>query len=111
MPVIDNKTFEELKQMSGADFIGELIDTFLDDGPKLIDSMKTAIQSNDSETFRRSAHSLKSNAATFGALELSAMAKELEDLGRANNLQIGNRLEILESAYHGAARELKELRP
>jgi len=36
MPVIDKTTFDELKQMSGAEFIDELIDTFLEDAPRLI---------------------------------------------------------------------------
>jgi HPt (histidine-containing phosphotransfer) domain-containing protein len=111
MPAVDNKIFEDLKQMSGADFIGELIDTFLEDGPNLIDQLKTASRSNDVESFRRAAHSLKSNAATFGAQELAALAKELEDLARANNLQVGNKLEALEEKYAAAARELEGLRP
>ncbi len=111
MPVIDKKTFEDLKQMSGADFIGELIDTFLEDGPKLIHAMKSAMVSNDAESFRRAAHSLKSNAATFGAHELAGLAKELEDLGRRNDLKIGNKLEAVEAAYQQAAGELKGLHP
>ncbi len=35
---LDMSTFEELKQMSGADFIDEFVDTFLEDAPKLIAS-------------------------------------------------------------------------
>ena len=42
MPVIDQKTFEELKQMSGDDFINELIDTFLEDAPKMISEIKSS---------------------------------------------------------------------
>jgi HPt (histidine-containing phosphotransfer) domain-containing protein len=109
--LIDRNTFENLKQMSGADFIGELIDTFLEDGPKLIADMKNAHMSQDADSFRRAAHSLKSNAATFGAEKLSGLAKELEDLARAGNLDIGDRLSTLEAAYREAAAALKELRP
>ena len=109
--VIDRNTFENLKQMSGADFIGELIDTFLEDGPKLIADLKNAHASKDADSFRRAAHSLKSNAATFGALKLSDLAKELEDLARAGSLDIGDRMGSLEAAYCEAAGALKELRP
>ncbi len=108
---IDVNTFEELKQMSGADFIGELIDTYLEDTPQLIKDMKSSLASNDAEVFRRAAHSFKSNSATFGANHLSELARELEMLSRENKLnEIGGRLETLEKVYASAANELKELR-
>src|SRR5687767_10101317 len=110
MPVIDKAIFDELKQMSGADFINELIDAFLDDAPNMISQMQTALAAKDVESFRRNAHSLKSNANTFGALELAALAKELEFMGKENNLDIGNRLEVLKDTFGKVAEELKGMR-
>ncbi len=110
MPIIDKVTFEELKQMSGADFINELIDAFLDDAPNMIQNMKTAIDTKDVESFRRNAHSLKSNAYTFGATELGALARELELMGKENNLDVGNRLEVLQEAFRKVVEALKGLR-
>jgi HPt (histidine-containing phosphotransfer) domain-containing protein len=110
MPVIDKATFEELKQMSGADFINELIDAFLDEAPSMMNQMQIALATKDVESFRRNAHSLKSNANTFGATELAVLAKELELMARENNLEIGNRLEILNEAFGKVSTELKELR-
>jgi len=110
MPVIDQATFEELKQMSGEDFINELIDAFLEDGPNMLNNMEIALESKDVETFRRNAHSLKTNANTFGALELGVQAKELEYMARENNLEIGDRLEKLNQAFSIAAAELKGMR-
>ena len=108
---IDMTTFEELKQMSGEDFIGELIDTFLEDGPKLISEMKSSMESGDADVFRRAAHSFKSNSATFGANRLSLLAKELETLGREKKLdEIGSHLDTLEAAYGVVAKELTELK-
>ncbi len=108
---IDMTVFEELKQMSGADFIDELVDTFLEDAPKLIREVKSALQSNDAESFRRAAHSLKSNSAMFGANHLSALARELEMLGKENKLgEAGGRLGVLEETYQSVARELKGTR-
>ena len=66
MSVIDESVFNELKQISGTDFINELIDAFLEDAPNMIQNMQTAIDTKDIESFRRNAHSLKSNANTFG---------------------------------------------
>jgi HPt (histidine-containing phosphotransfer) domain-containing protein len=110
MSVIDKATFEEIKQMSGEDFINELIDAFLDDAPNMFTNMHAALASRDVEAFRRNAHSLKSNANTFGATELGALAKELEFMARENNLDVGNRLEVLKDAYDRVAEELKGLR-
>jgi HPt (histidine-containing phosphotransfer) domain-containing protein len=110
MPVIDQTTFNELKQMSGEDFITELIDAFLDDAPEMIRNMQTALEAGDVESFRRNAHSMKSNANTFGATELGALARELELMGKENNLDIGNKLEILKEAYGKVAEEMKGMR-
>ena len=111
MSVIDKTTFNELKEMSGAEFINELIDTFLEDAPKMIDEIKSALGANNADTFRRAAHSMKSNAATFGASQLAALAKELEMLGKENKLhETGDRLRALEEAYESACSELKGLK-
>jgi HPt (histidine-containing phosphotransfer) domain-containing protein len=110
MPVIDTTTFNELKQMSGEDFINELIDAFLEDGPNMITNMQAALQVQDVESFRRNAHSLKTNANTFGATELGTMAKELEYMARENNLEVGDRLEKLNSEFSAVAAALKEMR-
>jgi len=110
MSLINQATFEELKQMSGEDFINELIDAFLDDAPDMLNNMKTALETKDVESFRRNAHSLKSNANTFGATELGELAKELEFMAKENNLEIGSRLEVLNEAYGKVADELKGMR-
>ena len=110
MASIDKATFEELKQMSGEDFINELIDAFLEDAPVMIAQIRGALETKDVETFRRNAHSLKSNANTFGATELSVLAKELEMMARESNLDVGNRLEALNEAFTKAGDELARMR-
>ena len=110
MPLIDIATFEQLKQISGEDFISELIDAFLDDAPNMIQNMQSALAARDVESFRRNAHSMKSNANTFGAMELGALAKELEFMAKENNLDVGDRLEVLKETYEKVAEELKGMR-
>ena len=108
---IDANTFEALKEMSGADFIGELVDTYLEDSPKLIRELQSALQAGDAEAFRRAAHSLKSNAATFGAARLAQQAKDLEMIGKEGRLgETGQLLEELKRTYGVVAAELKGLR-
>lgn len=110
MTAIDRTTFEDLRTTTGADFIGELVKIYLEDAPNLIAQMHSALKSNDAESFRRAAHSLKSNSATFGAGGLSELAKELEMLGRENKLnEIGGRLKSAEEAFNVVSDELKGL--
>jgi len=110
MSEIDKSTFEQLKQDTGDDFIKELIDTFLEDAPDLINQIKSAHQAGDANSFRRAAHSMKSNAATFGAMKLSELAKELETLGRENKLNnAGDNVKSLENTFGKVRDELRSL--
>lgn len=77
-PTIDRATFEALKETTGAEFVLELVDTFLQEAPAMLEDLRRALAAKDAEKFRRTAHSLKSNSNTFGALTLGAMARELE---------------------------------
>ena len=97
---IDLKKFEEFRQDMGADFIGEIIEVFNEDAPKLLEDMKLAFCVNDAKLFSRSAHSLKSNSAQFGAINLAEMARELEVLGKAGRLtEVPEKVARLEAEY------------
>ena len=108
-PVIDAATFAELQGSAGAEFVAELIDTFFDEAPPMLADLKSALAANQPETFRRAAHSLKSNALTFGALALGAMGRELELGGLAAGRAPGA-LERLDEEYGRAAAALAELK-
>lgn len=110
MKIIDRAVLEALSDAVGEEFVGELIDTFTEEGPGMFNEMQQALSVADADSFRRAAHSLKTNAATFGAKELAEKAKELETMARENNLDIGNRLELLEETFEEVAEELKSLK-
>ena len=107
---IDVATFEELKSTAGADFVRELVDTFLVEAPRMLDELRRAFAGKDAERFRRMAHSLKSNGNTFGATTLGAMARELE-LGGLAPVQAagGAPLDALALEYARVAEALTEL--
>lgn len=110
MPSIDPAKFADLKQMSGEDFINELIDVFLEEAPGMIQNMESALANGDAELFRRNAHSLKSNAYTFGAARLGEISRDLEMMGRENNLAVGDRMDRLREEFRTVAEELQRLR-
>ncbi|HMA31018.1 MAG TPA: Hpt domain-containing protein [Casimicrobiaceae bacterium] len=108
---IDVATFEELKATAGADFVGELVETFLGEAPAMLADLRTAFAAGDADRFRRAAHSLKSNSNTFGALTLGAMARELE-LGGMEPVHAagGAPLDALAQEYARVAQTLGELK-
>ncbi|HZY43885.1 MAG TPA: Hpt domain-containing protein [Anaerolineae bacterium] len=99
-PVIDPTTFQSLIAGTDSAFVMELIDTFLDDAPTMLNDLRQSLAEKNAEVFRRAAHSLKSNSASFGALHLSTQAKELELLGKAGDLaQVGDKLTALTTEF------------
>jgi histidine phosphotransfer protein HptB len=110
-PCIDAATFENLKAMMGDDFIGELIDAYFEEAPQLIGQIEQALASGNAEVFRRAAHSLKSSSASFGALQFSARARELELIGKEGNLAgTGEKVANLKQDYITVHDSLEALR-
>jgi HPt (histidine-containing phosphotransfer) domain-containing protein len=103
---IDPATFAELQETAGADFVADLVATFVDEeAPQMLAELRAARAEGAAERFRRAAHSLKSNANTFGALRLGEMARALELGGLPAD---DAPLAALEAAYAQAAAALQE---
>ena len=105
-PLIDPQTFDELKQTVGGDFVAELVETFLEETPPILAELRTAFDARAADAFRRAAHSLKTNANTFGALALGNQARALEQGGLPPDV---TNIEALDAAYATAAAALKAL--
>ncbi len=77
--VLDATALKQLHAAVGDEaFVGELIATFLSEAPELLATLREAIGAGDGEAARRAAHTLKSNAMTFGVTGLVQAARELE---------------------------------
>jgi HPt (histidine-containing phosphotransfer) domain-containing protein len=108
---IEIDTFRALQETAGADFVAELVDTFVEEAPAMLAELRQARADGDPARFRRAAHSLKSNGSTFGAAALAALARELELKGLdADPARDAEAIAALEAAYAQAAAALKELR-
>jgi PAS domain S-box-containing protein len=82
---LDPEAFNEFRAMveeEGQDVARELIEIFLNDAPKRLAEMQQALTAGDVQVLHRSAHSLKSNGALFGAVQFSALCKKVEAMGR-----------------------------
>ena len=105
-PAIDMPTFTELQETAGADFVAELVGTFLEEAPRMLAELRRALAAQSADAFRRAAHSLKSNSNTFGATRLGEMARELELGGLATGAAP---LDALDAEYERVARALTDL--
>jgi GAF domain-containing protein/CheY-like chemotaxis protein/HPt (histidine-containing phosphotransfer) domain-containing protein len=85
---IDEKALTRLSEGTGGDegFVSELIGQFLTEAPGLAAAMRAGLDAGDADGVRRAAHTLKSNAATFGANELAAVCAALEDAAKRGEL-------------------------
>jgi PAS domain S-box-containing protein len=109
---LDAGAVADLKELGGDDFLAEIIDTFLDDAPALVASLRTSCERDDAEELRRAAHSLKSNGRTFGAHEFADLCRELEDRAKRGELDGASELvERIEEAYEALTGALVALRP
>jgi HPt (histidine-containing phosphotransfer) domain-containing protein len=96
--VIDREVLDNLLESVGGDgeFLADLLDIYFADTPQQFTSMHDALEKGNAEEFRRAAHSLKSNSANFGAMDLSQKAKNLEDMGKTGDLEEAG--EVLQEA-------------
>jgi HPt (histidine-containing phosphotransfer) domain-containing protein len=109
-PAIDRTVYEDLKSTTGAEFVRDLVGTFLAEAPTMLDDLRRALAANDAERFRRTAHSLKSNSNTFGAMTLGALARKLEVEGLAPVRETGGaQLDVLAREYARVSQALQEL--
>jgi PAS domain S-box-containing protein len=95
----------------GAESAVSLIDTFLDHAAGQLASLRQAVELREADDARREAHTLKSNAAAFGATELEAMCRELEIAAEADALDRGADLvPRITSELERVTRELERIR-
>ena len=106
--VIDPATFAELEESAGADFVRELVQTFLEEAPPMLQALQAALAAGDAEAFRRNAHSLKSNSLTFGAMALGAQARALELGGLPAAQAPADALDALHAEWARVAAALQE---
>jgi two-component system sensor histidine kinase/response regulator len=103
-PVLQQKPLDNIRSMQqpgSPSILNRIITIFLQESPNLLASIQQAVSEKDSTSLLEAAHSLKSSSANLGAVKLSAISRELEALGKADNIVLaGELLDKLESAYN-----------
>jgi HPt (histidine-containing phosphotransfer) domain-containing protein len=76
-----------LERMGGdMDLLAEVVDLFLEDSPKMLDTLRAAVSGGDALTVERSAHSLKGALLNLAAERAAGVALKLETMGREEDL-------------------------
>jgi PAS domain S-box-containing protein len=86
---IDPATLDEFITMLGIDVANQLIALYLEDTPRLLRNMQQAFEHGDIKQFTLSAHSIKSNSAQIGAMNLADYCNTLEKIGLNGTLKDG----------------------
>jgi HPt (histidine-containing phosphotransfer) domain-containing protein len=86
---IDAATFANLLEMTGGDqeFVDELVDTYVAEGDRLVESLTAAASAGSVDDLVRPAHSLKSSSLNVGALELGELCRRLEEEARSGMVE------------------------
>lgn len=88
--VLDMTVIQSLRELGGEDdpsLVFELIDIFLQDAPQRMKDISESLASGDIKRLERAAHTLKSSSANVGAMWLSTICKEMEEIARTNTTQ------------------------
>jgi HPt (histidine-containing phosphotransfer) domain-containing protein len=101
--VLDARIMASLRDLQAddePDFLAEIIDTFLEDGPKRLEAIQEAINLGDTDQLHRLAHSFKGASSSLGALSFSSMCGQLEVAGRSGAIPEAKQLfSTLRSEY------------
>jgi HPt (histidine-containing phosphotransfer) domain-containing protein len=80
-------SLRELQDEGDPDIVAEVGGLFMKHSPDKVKAILEAAEKDDAKGLQIAAHSLKSSSAYIGAMRLSALAKELEMMGRSGSLE------------------------
>ncbi len=112
--VLNPKALERLRAGLGTQadrMLPGLINRFYRDAERLLGQARQALEQGQADDLRRASHSLKSTSATFGAMALSAAARELEVLAREGRLEMATEQITQVEAEFARARTALETMP
>lgn len=106
-PTLDSAIVQELQSVMGGDF-RTLVESFVHDSRQRLEALEDAIERQDAAEVRQTAHSFKGSSGNLGALALSNLCLEMEQMGRSGELAAApDKLEEIRAAYERAREELE----
>jgi len=110
---LDPTALDQLLKLVGGDKDNffKLIDSFLEETPKLLEGFRKAVENKDAVHLRRMSHTLKSSCRDFGATRLSNLGAQLEAISKTGDIRGAPELiEQAEMEYASVDNWLKNIR-
>jgi len=115
IPQVTAPPFDEalaLQSVGGdRELLGEIIDAFLDECPRLTAELAAAIKSGDAVVARRAAHTLKGALSTLGASEAGSAAQHIETLAHKGDCSLDTTHSDLLASQSNLLASLSRLSP
>ena len=112
-PVLDPGVLESLRQLTPQgepDVLAEILNLFLEEVPKRILALQSALAAGDAPEVSRAAHSLKGSSGNIGAQSMLDVCRQLDDVARAGDLgSVAPLVASLTSEYHRVELEIRQL--
>jgi HPt (histidine-containing phosphotransfer) domain-containing protein len=105
---LDLQVLARLQKLGGIDLIQKMIALFFTHAESAIRDAANGLASGNPDAVCRAAHSLKSSAGNVGAVQVQAIADEIEHMAEHGTGEIQPLLTDLENAYLQAKNRLAE---
>ena len=109
---LEPSALDALRELGGDAFLGDLIDAFLAEAPGQMEALRSSLQRGDADELRRTAHTLKSNGATFGGATFAEACRELEERTKSGDLagapELVDRVDVEYARFERALVALRE---
>jgi PAS domain S-box-containing protein len=86
-PILAPAALEELRSSLDDDGVADIIQTYLADTPERLRQLRQSIDAGEAAAVYRTAHTLKSSSALFGAQDMAALCLAVETAARDGSLQ------------------------
>ncbi|MDB5048152.1 MAG: barA [Fibrobacteres bacterium] len=94
---IDKTALVNLYNIGGKDFLLRMIDNFISQAPKRIQTARKSLETSDLKSIHLICHSLKASSANLGAAKVQEISERLEEMASIGLREhIGEALDMLE---------------
>ncbi len=85
LPSLNRNTFEKVRTVVKPEIFKSTLTNYINDTRKSLDTIQTAIESEDGMSLKETAHRMKSSSGILGARRISEMFKSLEQTGKTDS--------------------------
>lgn len=106
--IVDKTALVNLYNIGGKDFLLRMIDNFINQAPKRIETARKSLETGDLKAIHLICHSLKASSANLGAAKVQEVSERIEEMASIGLREhIGEALDMLQKVLDEALHTLK----